>query len=49
MNQNLMIIHYLQIYFDTLKIDSQKIADGLNDYVNKTGTPNNWESTNGVD
>jgi hypothetical protein len=35
--------------FDTLKIDSQKIADGLNDYVNKTGTPNNWESTNGVD
>jgi hypothetical protein len=35
--------------FDTLKIDFQKIADGLNDYVNKTGTPNNWESTNGVD
>jgi hypothetical protein len=35
--------------FDTLKIDSQKIADGLNDYVNKTGIPNNWESTNGVD
>ena len=35
--------------FDTLKIDSQKIADGLNDYVNKTGIPNNWESTDGVD
>lgn len=31
--------------FDILGIDSQRIADGLNDYVNKTGTPNNWEST----
>jgi len=35
--------------FDTLKIDPQRIADGLNDYVNQTGTPNNWESVSGVD
>jgi hypothetical protein len=35
--------------FDTLNIDSQRIADGLNDYVNKTGVPNNWESIDGVD
>jgi hypothetical protein len=31
--------------FDTLGIDSQRIADGLNNYINQTGTPNNWEST----
>lgn len=35
--------------FDTLKIDPQRIADGLNNYVNQTGTPNNWESVSGVD
>ena len=35
--------------FNTLNIDSQRIADGLNDYVNKTGVPNNWESIDGVD
>jgi hypothetical protein len=35
--------------FDTLNIDSQRIADGLNNYVNKTGVPNNWESIDGVD
>ena len=35
--------------FDTLNIDSQKIADGLNNYVNQTGVPNNWESIDGVD
>jgi hypothetical protein len=35
--------------FDTLKIDPQRIADGLNDYVSQTGTPNNWESVSGVD
>lgn len=31
--------------FNILGIDSQRIADGLNDYVNKTGISNNWEST----
>jgi len=35
--------------FDTLKIDSQRIADGLNNYINQTGTPNNWESISNVD
>jgi hypothetical protein len=35
--------------FDTLNIDSQRIADGLNNYVNQTGAPNNWESVNDVD
>jgi hypothetical protein len=35
--------------FDTLNIDSQRIADGLNNYVNQTGAPNNWESIDGVD
>jgi hypothetical protein len=35
--------------FDTLNIDSHKIADGLNNYVNQTGVPNNWESIDGVD
>lgn len=35
--------------FDTLKIDSQKIADGLNDYVNKTGEVTGWESAQGID
>jgi len=35
--------------FDTLNIDSQRIADGLNNYVNKTGVLNNWESIDGVD
>lgn len=38
-----------QEIFDTLNIDSQRIADGLNNYVNQTGTPNNWESVSGVD
>jgi hypothetical protein len=31
--------------FNILGIDSQRIADGLNNYINQTGTPNNWEST----
>ena len=35
--------------FDTLKIDSQRIADGLNNYIDQTGTPNNWESISNVD
>ena len=35
--------------FDILGIDSQRIADGLNNYINQTGTPNNWESTKNVD
>jgi hypothetical protein len=35
--------------FDVLNVDSQRIADGLNDYINQTGTPNNWESVSGVD
>jgi hypothetical protein len=35
--------------FDTLKIDSQRIADGLNNYINQTGTPNSWESINDID
>jgi len=34
--------------FDTLGIDSQRIADGLNDYVNKTGSTNSWESAQGI-
>jgi hypothetical protein len=34
--------------FDVLNVDSQRIADGLNDYINQTGTPNNWESVSGV-
>jgi len=35
--------------FDTLNVDSQRIADGLNDYVNQTGTPTTWESVSGID
>jgi len=35
--------------FDTLKIDSQRIADGLNNYINQTGAPNSWESINDID
>jgi hypothetical protein len=35
--------------FDILGIDSQRIADGLNNYINQTGAPNNWESVSGVD
>ena len=35
--------------FDTLNIDSQRIADGLNNYVDQTGASNNWESVNNVD
>jgi hypothetical protein len=35
--------------FDVLNVDSQRIADGLNDYINQTGTPNNWESVSGID
>jgi hypothetical protein len=35
--------------FDTLNIDSQRIADGLNNYINQTGTPNSWESVSGID
>ena len=38
-----------QEIFETLNVDSQRIADGLNDYINQTGTPNNWESVSGVD
>ena len=38
-----------QEIFDILKIDSQRIADGLNNYINQTGTPNSWESINDVD
>jgi hypothetical protein len=29
--------------FDILGVDSQRIADGLNDYIDKTGTTTNWE------
>lgn len=32
--------------FDILGIDSQRIADGLNDYITKTGEPTNWETAN---
>jgi hypothetical protein len=35
--------------FDTLGIDSQRIADGLNDYINKTGKTTDWESAQGID
>lgn len=35
--------------FDTLGIDSQRIADGLNNYVNKTGESTSWESAQGID
>ena len=35
--------------FDTLGIDSQLIADGLNDYINKTGKITDWESAQGID
>jgi hypothetical protein len=38
-----------QEIFEILNVDSQRIADGLNDYINQTGTPNNWESVNDVD
>ena len=33
-----------QEIFDILGIDSQRIADGLNDYINKTGKTSNWET-----
>ena len=33
-----------QKMFDIMGVDSQRIADGLNDYINKTGTPSNWEN-----
>tara|TARA_R110002020_G_scaffold7561_2_gene31727 strand:- start:132 stop:1364 length:1233 start_codon:yes stop_codon:yes gene_type:complete len=35
--------------FDTLGIDSQKVADGLNNYVNKTGGSSSFESAQGID
>ena len=35
--------------FDTLGIDSQRVADGLNDYINKTGEPSSFESSQGID
>lgn len=35
--------------FNTLGVDSQRIADGLNDYVNKTGKTTDWESAQGID
>lgn len=35
--------------FDTLGIDSQRVADGLNNYVNKTGEPSSFESSQGID
>lgn len=35
--------------FDTLGIDSQRVANGLNDYVNKTGESTSWESAQGID
>ena len=35
--------------FDTLGIDSQRVADGLNDYVSKTGENVSWESSQGID
>jgi len=38
-----------QEIFEILNVDSQRIADGLNDYINQTGTPSNWESVSGVD
>jgi hypothetical protein len=33
-----------QKMFDIIGVDSQRIADGLNDYINKTGTQSNWEN-----
>ncbi len=30
--------------FDILGVDSQRIADGLNDYIDKTGAQSNWET-----
>ena len=35
--------------FNTLGIDSQRVADGLNDYVNKTGESSSFESVQGID
>ena len=35
--------------FDTLGIDSQRVADGLNDYVSKTGENVSFESAQGID
>lgn len=32
-----------QKIFEILGVDSQRIADGLNDYINKTGKSSNWE------
>ena len=33
-----------QKMFDIMGVDSQRIADGLNDYINKTGSQSNWEN-----
>jgi hypothetical protein len=33
-----------QKIFEILGIDPQRIADGLNDYINKTGKTSNWET-----
>jgi hypothetical protein len=33
-----------QKIFEILGVDSQRIADGLNDYINKTGKSSNWET-----
>jgi hypothetical protein len=33
-----------QKMFDIMGVDSQRIADGLNDYINKTGAQSNWET-----
>jgi hypothetical protein len=33
-----------QEIFDILGVDSQRIADGLNDYINNTGKSSNWET-----
>ncbi len=35
--------------FETLNIDNQRVADGLNDYIEQTGTPTSWESAEGID
>ena len=35
--------------FETLNIDNQRVADGLNDYIEQTGTPTNWESAEDID
>jgi hypothetical protein len=33
-----------QKIFEILGVDSQRIADGLNDYINQTGATTNWET-----